>query len=223
MDNTTLLGEEIPLVSSLRPVKEGDLEKFKSSMEVWMSMTPEERRKVRMENYTKERDNLETPSTLTAGYVLSNMGTDLDAIEPFTAELTAIVDKMKEELANEQRILDGTEVPEYTPLPPLPQNEQSEEKISEEEWRTFLPSGSLRTVRILTSIPGSSTSSCSVRHNSPVLDILGSASCSCPLQTPSCPPIWVDCGCVIDATNESSECTVPMISEPMPGTPSEAK
>ncbi len=217
MDNTTLLGEEIPLVSSLRPVKEGDLEKFKSSMEVWMSMTPEERRKVRMENYTKERDNLETPSTLTAGYVLSNMGTDLDAIEPFTTELTAIVDKMKEELVNEKRILDGTEVPEYN------QNELSEEKISEEEWTTFLPSGSLRTVRILTSIPGSSTSSCSVRHNSPVLDILGSASCSCPLQTPSCPPIWVDCGCVIDAMNESSECTVPMINEPMPGTPSEAK
>jgi hypothetical protein len=167
-----------------------------------------------------ERDNLEIPHNCHAAYTLSNVGTDLNAIEPFTAELTAIVDKMKEELANEQRILDGTEVPEYTQLP---QNEHSEEKISEEEWRTFLHNGSLRTVRTLTSIHDSSTSSCSVRHNSPVLDILGSASCSCPLQTPSCPPIWVDCGCVIDATNESSECTVPMISEPMHGTPSEAK
>jgi len=164
-----------------------------------------------------ERDDLDTPHNCHAAYTLSNFGTDLDAIEPFTTELTAIVDKMKEELVNEKRILDGTEVPEYN------QNELSEEKISEEEWTTFLPSGSLRTVRILTSIPGSSTSSCSVRHNSPVLDILGSASCSCPLQTPSCPPIWGDCGCVIDAMNESSECTVPMISEPMPGTPSEVK
>ncbi len=217
IDNTTLVGEEIPLVSSLRPLKEGDLEEFKSSMEYWMSMSPEERRKVRMENYTKDRDDLMTPSKLTAAYICSNAGTDLDAIEPFTTELTGIVEKMKEELANEVRILEGTEVPEYK------QNELSEEKISEEEWKTFLQNGSLRTVRTLTSIPDLSTSSCSVRHNSPVLDILGSVSCSCPLQTPSCPPIWADCGCVTDAMNESSECTVPMISEQTPGTPSEVK
>jgi len=165
----------------------------------------------------RSQDDLTIPHDCQAAYICPNAGTDLDAIEPFTTELTGIVDKMKEELANEVRILEGTEVPEYK------QNELSEEKISEEEWRTFLHNGSLRTVRTLTSIPDLSTSSCSVRHNSPVLDILGSASCSCPLQTPSCPLIWADCGCATDAMNESSECTVPMISEPTPGTPSEAK
>jgi hypothetical protein len=220
MENTTLLGEEIPLVSSLRPVKEGDLEKFKSSMEVWMSMTPEERRKVRMENYTKERDDLLTPSKLTAAYTISNFGTDLDAIEPFTAELTGIVDKMKEELANEVRILEGTDAPEYKPLP---QNELSEEKISEEEWKTFLANGSLKTVRILTSIPGLSSSSSSVRPNSPASGTPDSVGPSFLSLTPFSSPIWVVSGCVIDATNESSECTVPMISELTLGTPSEAK
>ena len=66
----------------------------------------------RIERYM-ERDDLETPTKLTAGYVLSDFGTDLDKIEPFTTELTDIVDKMKEELASETRILEGTEVPEY--------------------------------------------------------------------------------------------------------------
>jgi len=217
MENTTLLGEEIPLVSSLRPVKEGDLEKFKSSMEVWMSMTPEERRKVRMENYTKERDDLLTPSKLTAGYILSDFGTDLDAIEPFTAELAEIVDKMKEELANEKRILEGTEVPEYD------QNELSLSEVKEDQWRNFSPFGFSRTAPIRISTPDLSSSSSSARHNSPVSDILGSARCSCLLQTPSWQGTLGDCGCVTGATNESSECTVPMISEPTPGTPSEAK
>ena len=167
--------------------------------------------------YLEQRDDLQTPHDCQAAYTLSNFGTDLDAIESFTTELTAIVDKMKEELVNEKRILEGTEIPEYD------QNELSEEKISEEEWRDFLRNGSSRTVRLLTSTPDSSTSSSSARHNSPELGTLDSAGPSCPLSTPSCPPMWVDCGYVIDATNESSECTVPMTSEPMPGTPSEAK
>lgn len=220
MDTTTLLGEEIPLISSLRPVKERDLEEFKASMEGLMSMSPEERRKVRIENYTKERDDLLTPSKLTAAYICSNAGTDLDAIEPFTAELTEIVDKMKEELANEVRILEGTEVPEYKQLP---QNELSDAESKECQWTNDLQNGFSTTVLTPTLIPGLSSSSCSVRHNSPVLDTLGSARCSCPLQTPSWQGISGDCGCVTDATNECSECTVPMISELTPGTPSEVK
>jgi hypothetical protein len=172
----------------------------------------------KMEECKLEREDLTTPSKLTAGYILSDFGTDLDAIEPFTTELTDIVDKMKEELANEKRILEGTDVPEYQP-----QNELSEEKLSEEEWRDFLLNGSSRTVRLLTSTPGLNNSSCSARHNSPVSDILGSARCSCPSSTPSWQATSGDCGCATDAMNESSECTVPMTSEPTPGTPSEAK
>ena len=180
----------------------------------------EERFKAQLARYVETRDDLETPTTLTAGYVLSNFGTELDAIEPFTTELTAIVDKMKEELANEVRILEGTDIPEYKQLP---QNELSEEKLSEEEWRSFLPNGCSRTDHTRTSTPGLSNSFSSVRHNSPVSGILGSAGPSFPSLTPSCPQIWVDCGCVIDATNESSECTVPTINELTLGTPSEEK
>jgi hypothetical protein len=192
-------------------------QEFKSSMEGWMAMTPEERSKMRMENYTKHRDDLMTPSKLTTAYICSNAGTDLDAIEPFTTELTEIVDKMKEEMANEMPMLEGTDVPEYK------QNELSDAETKECQWTTDLQNGFSTIVLTPTSIPGLSNSSCSARHNSPVLATLGSANCSCPLQTPSWQATSEDCGCVTDAMNESSECTVPMISELMPGTPSEEK
>lgn len=42
-----------------------------------------------------------------------NIGTPLEAIEPFTQELHAIVDKMKEDLLTETRILTGTAIPTY--------------------------------------------------------------------------------------------------------------
>jgi len=189
----------------------------------------------KMEQCKQEREDLTTPSKLTAGYILSNFGTDLDAIEPFTTELTGIVDKMKEELANEGRILEGTDVPEYgegdwAPLqvPEMTskvalQNELSRSESKEDQWKSSSLFGLSITAHTPTSIPGLSTSSCSARHNSPVSDILGSARCSCPLQTPSWQGTWGDCGCATDAMNESSECTVPTISEPTPGTPSEAK
>jgi hypothetical protein len=170
----------------------------------------------RLATYAKERDNLDTPSTLTAGYVLSNMGTDLDAIEPFTSELTGIVDKMKEELANEVRILEGTDVPEY-------QNELSEGETKEGQWTTDLPSGFSTIVLTPISIRGSSSLSSSVRPNSPVSPTLGCAGRFCERSIPSSWVISGDCGCGTDATNESSECTVPTISEPTPGTPSEVK
>lgn len=173
-----------------------------------------------VEQKLAERDDLMTPSTLGAGYILSDFGTDLDAIEPFTAELTGIVDQMKEELANEARILEGTDAPEYKADE---QNELSEGKLTEEEWRTFLLHGSSTTVRTLTSIPGSSSLYYSARPNSPVSPTLGYAKCSCPSSTPSWQGTLEDCGCAIAATNESCECTVPMISEATPGTPSEEK
>ncbi len=157
------------------------------------------------------------PVTCTAAYLYSDHGTNLEDIEPFTAELTSIVDKMKEELANEVRILDGTEAPVYQ------QNELSCEKLSEEEWRALSQNGSLKTVRILTSIPDSSSSFSSAEPNNldcPTLDCDGKF---CERSIPSSWGISDACGCVIDATNESSECTVPMISEPTPGMPSEEK
>ena len=41
------------------------------------------------------------------------LGTPIEQIEPFTQELHAIVDTMKEEMLTESRILEGTAVPTY--------------------------------------------------------------------------------------------------------------
>ena len=169
-----------------------------------------------MDAYMKEHDDLLTPSKLNAAYTVSDFGADLDAIEPFTAELTGIVDKMKEELANETRILEGTDIPEY-------QNELSEGETKEGQWTTDLPSGFSTIVLTPISMRGSSNLPCSARPNSPVSPTLGCAGRFCERSTGSSWVMSDGCGCGTVAMNESSECTVPTISEPTPGTPSEAK
>lgn len=173
-----------------------------------------------LDEYIKNRDEglYTIPSKLDAGYVLSDFGTDLDAIEPFTSEMTSIVDKMKEELANEKRILEGTDVPEYVPFI---QNELSQSESKEDQWRTPLPHGSLTIGRIHTSTPESNISSSSVSPKNLDSDTPSFAEPCCPLQIGSCSETSGDCGCVTAATNECSECTVPMTSEPTPGMPNE--
>lgn len=210
-------------------------QEFKSGVEGWLAMSPEERRKMRTDAYMKDHDDLMTPTKLTAAYICSNAGTDLKDIEPFTVELTGIVDKMKEEMANEMPMLDGTDAPEYGKgdwkMLKVPfasdvdtaQNELSQSESKEGQWTKDLQNGFSTIVLTPTLIPGLSNSSCSARHNSPVLGTLGSASCSCPLQTPSWQATSEGCGCATDAMNESSECTVPMISELTHGMPSEVK
>lgn len=168
----------------------------------------------------QERNDLETPSQLNAlGLYLSNMGAGLDEIDPFTSELTDIVDKMKEELANEARVLEGTDVPEYAPL----ENELSAGETKDDQWTTDLRNGCLTIVRIPTSGDVSSTLPYSVRHNSPVSPTSAFGQKSSLLQDGSSLEMLGECGSVTDVTNASSECTVPMISELTHGTPSEAK
>lgn len=173
-----------------------------------------------MEAYVKERNDLDTPSQLNAsGIYLSNMGAALNEIEPFTQELEAIVETMKEQLANERRILEGTDIPEYTPI----ENELSQGETKDDQWTNDLRNGCWTIVRIPTSVDVSNTLPCSVRHNSPVSPMLASGVKCCLSGTGSCVATSGDCGCVTDVTNVSSECTVPMISVPMPGTQSEEK
>ncbi len=168
----------------------------------------------------QDRDDLETPSQLNAlGLYLSNMGAGLDEIDPFTAELTDIVDKMKEELANEARILDGTDVPEYAPL----ENELSEGETKDDQWTSALRNGCLTIVRIPTCADASNTLPCSVRPNSPVSPTNAFGQRLSPPQDASSLEMLVECGSVTDVTNAFSECTVPTISEAMLGTPSEVK
>ena len=168
----------------------------------------------------RESDDLMTPSTLTAAYLCPNAGADLEDIEPFMTELTGIVDTMKEQLAEETRILEGLDAPEYTDLP---QNELSHAETKDDQWTTDLPNGFSRIARTLTSTPESSTFSSTARPSSPVSDIVDCGGRSCLPRTDFYGGIWDVCGCATDAMNECSECTVPTISERMPGTLSEAK
>lgn len=192
-------------------------EDFKAIHERMNSMTPEDYIRYKMSQYTKERDNLETPHDCQAGYVLSNFGTPLVEIEPFTTELTGIVDTMKEQLATEVRILEGTSVPEYK------ENELSIPKLTEEQWRTHLHSGSSTTDPTPTSTLASSSSSCFVEASSLGLDTQPCVERSFSMPTTCCEGKSGDCGSATDASNESCACMVQTINVPMAGTPSEEK
>lgn len=173
-----------------------------------------------MEAYLKDRNNLDTPAQLDAvGLYLSNMGASLDDIEPFTQELESIVETMKEQLANEKRILEGDAAPEYTPL----ENELSQGETKDDQWTSDLLNGCSTIGPTLTFGSDSSTLRCSVRPNSPVSPTPDCCEKSCQVPAGSCLGTSGGCGCGTDVTNVSSECTVPMISEATPGTPSEVK
>jgi hypothetical protein len=173
-----------------------------------------------MEAYLEDRNNLDTPAKLDAvGLYLSNMGASLVDIEPFTQELEAIVETMKEQLANEKRILEGDAAPEYTPL----ENELSQGETKDDQWTNDLLNGCSTIARTRTLVAGLSSLPCSARPNSPASPMLGSGVKLVNLPADSCLGTSGGCGCGTDATNESSECTVPMTSELTPGTPSEAK
>lgn len=174
----------------------------------------------RMKQYTSEREDLATPSTLDAAYICSDLGTEIDAIEPFMLELTGLVETMKEELANETRILEGTLEPVYSEAV---ENELSKGETKEDQWTTDLPNGFLRTAPTRTSTPVSSSSLSTARPSSPVSPMLACAGKSCSLRTGCCKEMSDASGCAIDAMNECSECTVPTISELTPGMPSDPK
>ena len=74
----------------------------------------------------QERDDLTTPHGMeNIEGVASGSYAELEEIEEHTQELGASVEKMKEELVNETKLLEGTEIPTYESLL---QNELSEEK-----------------------------------------------------------------------------------------------
>jgi hypothetical protein len=69
------------MLSKNNPMKNEAMQKIiaerKSKMEAWLEMSPEERRKAKIDSYMKEHDDLMNPSELTAAYICSNAGTDL--------------------------------------------------------------------------------------------------------------------------------------------------
>lgn len=165
----------------------------------------------------RQTEDLTVAHNCDAAYIYYPAGASLDEIEPFTTELTDVVDKMKEELANEKRLLEGTDVPEYK------ENELTIVKITEEQWRNALQSGSLTTDPIHTSTPvsGNLSDSAEPLNLDSLGDILHESYTT--LFRSSCSERLDVSGTEIDATNECCECTVPTTSAPMDGTPSEER
>lgn len=77
--------------------------------------TVDERSKLTFEKFLETFD-LTIPHECTAVYIASNLGTDIQEEEKFQEEFHEIVDKMKEEMVNETRILEGTTIKPYEAL-----------------------------------------------------------------------------------------------------------
>jgi hypothetical protein len=165
----------------------------------------------------RELDDLQLPHKCDAAYIYHPMGANLDEIDEFTHTLTEVVDKMKEELVNETRIFTGTDVPEYN------ENELSQPNQVEEQWKNNSQIGFSKTDPSLTSTPESNSLFGSAKSFGPNYRMPFLSRQSTDLSINSCSESSVSYGIEIGAMNESSECTVPMINELMPGTPNEAK
>jgi hypothetical protein len=174
-----------------------------------------------LESLKSSREDITTPHTCDAGYVYSDMGVDIEEEQKFQDELHGIVDKMKEDLVHERKILEGTLEPEYNPAEL--QNELSSSTLEGKQWMTELLNGSSRTNPTPISSDESSTSFSTASNLNPGSDTLDSEGKSSEFLNPTCPVIWVDCGSVIEPSNEPSDSTVQTISVPMLGTPSEEK
>jgi hypothetical protein len=171
----------------------------------------------------KSREDITTPYTYDVPIGYAGGGTDLSAIEPFTKELTEIVDAMKEQLANEIRILEGTDIPNYgSPEWPL-ENELSGGETKGSQWNNDLPSGFSTTGHLPTSTHESSSSVSSANPSNPNCPILPSSEKSLPVSTRSSGETLEGCGCETGVTSGSCDCTEQTTNVPMAGTPNEEK
>ena len=103
------------------------------------------------------------------------------------------------------------------------ENELSNSKPTEEQWNNESQNGSLITGPTHISTTESNNSACIAELFNRDCPIARSDDKSTPSSTNSCSGKLDDCGIEIDATNECSECTVPMISAAMLGTPNEVR
>ena len=151
----------------------------------------------------------------------------IDAVEPFTQELHSIVETMQKQLVEEVKILEGSEVPDYSmfrrELDEKTKKEPSELEAIQKEWKKYFRPGYLKTDPTQNSIQELNTSSV----------IVGLFNQHCPIRRPgekciessmsSCEEKLENDGSEIDVTNECCDCTVPMISELTDGTLNEVK
>ena len=102
-------------------------------------------------------------------------------------------------------------------------NELSQSKPTEEQWKSDSPNGSLITDLTPTSTRDSSSSSFIAEDSNPSFPTVSLRRQSTNSLISSCSGKSDDCGIEIDAMNEYSECTVPMISVAMLGMPNEVR
>jgi hypothetical protein len=148
-------------------------------------------------------------------------GADLSMLDAYNEEFKGLIEDMFEKLPNETKILEGSmEAPVYKP----DENELSNTRLTEEQWKTLSLTGSLTCVHIptLTSVFGNS--SCTAEPSVQSTPTLPSSGSSCPSSTNSCcMGKSDDCGCEIETLAGCFGCMVKATSGRRPGTPSEEK
>lgn len=164
-----------------------------------------------------KQEDLMIPHQCKAGYLVPNVGAEIDKIDEFTTGLRRRVDQMKKDMVHETRILEGTEMPKYT------QNEFSHPKLTDEQWKSLSIDGCSTIDPIPDSTVESNNSVSFVSCSNPDSVIHTFSDKYGQQSSPSCPVIWANCGFVTDVMNESCECMVPTTSELMLGTPNEVK
>lgn len=183
---------------------------MKAHIAAGLKQMEDERIKVGMDVYTGD----------VGAFYSSDTGADLSALDNHEEEFTGLINDMFEKLPAEKKLLEGTIVPEYNPVI---QNGFSNGETTIPQWKNVSPSGCLTTGPILTSLDGSSSSACIAMPLVPSCPMESSDEQSVQSSGDSCSENLDDCGNVTGVTNESSECTVPMISEQTDGTLSEVK
>ena len=154
---------------------------------------------------------------------LSSVGAELDQIEPHTQDVQRAIEEMNRKLPTETRILEGTEIPLYVTIRQSLENELSQPKLTEEQWKSALQNGSLTTDPIPTSTQDLSSSSSTAENSNPNFRTVSLRRQCTNSPISSCSEMSEDYGIEIDVMNESSECTVPMTSELMLGMRNEVK
>lgn len=154
---------------------------------------------------------------------LFTVGAGLDEIEPHTRDMQEAIEEMNRQLPNEVRILEGTHIETYAQVRTALENELSQPKLTEEQWKSALQSGSSTTGPTPISTSVSSNSPSFVDPSTKVIVLATTSDLHESSPTSSCSENSAASGIATDAMNECSECTVPMTSELMLGTPSEAK
>ncbi len=184
-----------------------------------------------MVNQWFDEDDLKPRTQLDFAQYTSSFGVDIGEEIVCQKELHLIVNDMKVKLVDEKKILEGTVNPEYGKnewtLPhierTIAENELSNFNPAEQQWKNDSQNGCSTTDPTHTSTSDSNSSSA----------FAGLFNQSCPIaplrirstrsRTSSCSENLDASGNETDAMNESSECTVPMISAPMLGMPNEAR